>query len=368
MEPFQLLIKPVSFDCNLRCKYCFYLRVADLYSDNARPRMDYKVLERIISKFLQYRFNESVFNWQGGEPTLIGLNFYKKVVEFQQQYGMSGQVIGNALQTNGILLNDDWGKFFNEYQFLIGLSLDGPKQIHDRYRKSIGGKSIWEKVMKATEYLRKNNVEFNILCVISKANVNRVREVYNFFIDNGFHYLQFIPALEADEIGKKAFYCINASQYGKFLCDLYDEWINSNRQASIRTFDATLAGHSGYPKGYCALDEKCANYMVVEWNGDIYPCDFFVYEKYKLGNILHNNFTELIEKRNAIFAFQKEQLPQDCSECEWKKLCFGGCLKDGFFPDNPHPEKTYFCEGYTKFFSYTNKYFEEQANNFKKKI
>ncbi len=368
MEPFQLLIKPVSFDCNLRCKYCFYLRVADLYSDNAHPRIDYKVLERIISKFLQYRFNESVFNWQGGEPTLIGLNFYKKVVEFQQQYGMSGQVIGNALQTNGILLNDDWGKFFNEYQFLIGLSLDGPKQIHDRYRKSIGGKSIWEKVMKATEYLRKNNVEFNILCVISKANVNRVREVYNFFIDNGFHYLQFIPALEADEIGKKAFYCINASQYGKFLCDLYDEWINSNRQASIRTFDATLAGHSGYPKGYCALDEKCANYMVVEWNGDIYPCDFFVYEKYKLGNILHNNFTELIEKRNAIFAFQKEQLPQDCSECEWKKLCFGGCLKDGFFPDNPHPEKTYFCEGYTKFFSYTNKYFEEQANNLKKKI
>jgi uncharacterized protein len=366
MEPFQLLVKPVSFDCNLRCNYCFYLRVANLYPKIQKPRMNYELLEKMICQYLQFRFKESIFNWQGGEPTLCGLPFFKKVVEFQQQYGISGQVIGNAFQTNGILINDEWANFFNDYSFLIGLSLDGPKQIHDRYRKSIGGKSVWEKVMKAAEIFKRNNVEFNILCVISKANVNRVEEIYNFFVDNDLIYLQFIPALEADETGKKSSFCINSSQYGKFLCELYDVWIKSNQQASIRFFDGILAHHLGFPKGYCILEELCANYLVVEWNGDIYPCDFFVYDKYKLGNLQKDNFSKLIEKRNESFRKLKKQLPHECLECKWKELCYGGCLKDRFFPDNPHPDKTYFCQSYKKFFSYANNWLKEKAFTFKK--
>jgi len=186
MEPFQLLIKPASFDCNLRCTYCFYLRVEEIYPEKVHPRMNDEILEKMVSEFLKFRFNESIFNWQGGEPTLCGLNFFKRVVELQQQYGVSGQIIGNGLQTNGILINDEWAQFLAEYRFLVGLSLDGPKQIHDRYRKSIGGKSVWEKVMNAAKCLRDFGVEFNILCVVSKANINQVEDIYNFFIDNGF--------------------------------------------------------------------------------------------------------------------------------------------------------------------------------------
>lgn len=364
MQPFQLLIKPASFNCNLRCTYCFYLRVEDLYSKNTHLRMSNEVLEKMISEYLKFRFNESVFNWQGGEPTLCGLDFFKRAVELQQQYGISGQVVGNGFQTNGILINDDWAKFLSEYRFLIGLSIDGPKQIHDRYRRSLGSKSVWEKVMNTAKCLRDNGVEFNILCVVSKANVNRVKEVYKFFLDNGFHYLQFIPALEVDETGKKASFCINASQFGKFLCELYDEWMESGQQASIRIFDGIFAHHLGHPKGYCTLEENCSNYIVVEWNGDIYPCDFFVYENYKLGNILNTSFEEIINKRNETFVPLKGKLSGECLSCDWKELCYGGCLKDRFFQDNPHPEKTYLCESYKKIFSQSNDWFKEQARLF----
>ena len=365
MEPFQLLIKPASFDCNLRCTYCFYLRVEELYPEKSHPRMSDEVLEKVISNFLNFRFKESVFNWQGGEPTLCGLNFYKRVVELQQQHGVSGQVVGNGLQTNGILINDEWARFLAEYRFLVGLSLDGPKQIHDRYRRSIGGKSVWEKVMNAAKLLREYSVEFNILCVVSKANINRVKEIYNFFIDNEFHYLQFIPALEIDEKNKRASFCINSNQFGRFLSELFDEWKESHQQASIRIFDGLLAHHLGYPKGYCTLEENCSNYVVVEWNGDVYPCDFFVYDDYKLGNLLKEDFPALIEKRNNTFAPLKKKLSSDCLRCEWKELCYGGCLKDRFFLDNPYSDKTYFCEGYKRFFFHTNNWFKGQANKFK---
>ena len=186
-----------------------------------------------------------------------------------------GKNIIIATTTNRILINDEWGKFFNKYRFLIGLSLDGPKDIHDRYRKSIGGKSVWHKVLNAVECLKRNKVEFNILCVISKANVNRVKEVYKFFLDNDFTYLQFIPALEVGDDGKKASFSINPTQYGKFLCQLFDEWKKKPNQVSIRTFNGILAHYHGYPKGCCTMEEECADYLLIEWNGDVYPCDFF---------------------------------------------------------------------------------------------
>ncbi len=359
MKPFQLLIKPVSFDCNLKCKYCFYLRVVEEYPKTAHPRMSDKVLERIISQFLKFRLDESIFGWQGGEPTLVGLNFFKKAILFQQKYGNPGQVIGNALQTNGILINDEWCKFFYEYRFLVGLSLDGPKGIHNRYRKSIGDKSVWEKVMNAVDCFKRNNVEFNILCVISKANVNRVKELYNFFIDNEFFNLQFIPALEADHQGKKTSFSINAAQYGNFLCNLFDEWKKEPNKASIRLFNSIIAHYLKYPKSYCTFEKKCAEYLLVEWNGDVYPCDFFVKNKFKLGNLLEENLSIIKNKRTNQFGSLKLNLSNECIKCRWLELCYGGCIKDRIFSDNQNNEKSYFCESYNTFFQYSNNWLME---------
>ncbi|MFX1394990.1 MAG: anaerobic sulfatase maturase [Promethearchaeota archaeon] len=362
MKPFQLLIKPVSFDCNLRCKYCFYLRVADEYPKIEHPRMSDEILNKLISQFLQFRFKESIFGWQGGEPTLAGLKFYEKIVELQQKYGERGQVVGNAFQTNGILINDDWAKFFFKYRFLIGLSLDGPKAIYDRYRTSAGGKSVWEKVMNTADCLRLNNVEFNILCVVSKANINQAKLIYNFFLDNGFFHLQFIPALEIDQKGKRSSFSVNAEQYGKFLCDLFNEWKKEPNKASIRLFNGIIAHYLNYPKGICTIDNQCAEYLLVEWNGDIYPCDFFVNKDYKLGNLLEENLSSLKNKRDNKFGRLKSKLSNDCLKCRWLELCYGGCIKDRIFPDNQNPEKSYYCKSYTEFFQYSNEWFKEHCN------
>lgn len=362
MKPFQLLIKPVSYDCNLRCEYCFYLRIGDeLYQDITRPRMSEEVLEAMISQLLSYRFPESIFGWQGGEPTLAGLDFFMKVVSLQQKYGESGQVVGNAFQTNGVLIDENWAKFLYKYRFLVGLSLDGPKQIHDRYRHSIGGKSVWKKVMRAAELFQRYNVQFNILCVISRANVNRVEEVYKFFLKQGFNHMQFIPALESDEKGNKAPFSVNPNQYGTFLCRLFDIWKQNPNRASVRMFDAVLSYYLGYPKGECTFEKKCAEYLLVEHNGDVYPCDFFVQDKYKLGNLLETPLSELKQRRASSFEKRKVTLSEDCKNCKWLELCFGGCIKDRIFQANPHPEKTYFCDAYKQFFDHAANWFQSQA-------
>ena len=364
MIPFQLLIKPVSYRCNLRCSYCFYLRVKDVYPNVEIPKMNDTILEAMISQYLGYQFEESIFGWQGGEPTLAGLNFFKNVVALQQKYGKPGQIVGNALQTNGLLIDEEWCQFLIKYKFLVGLSLDGPKSVHDKYRKSIGGKSVWKKVMNAAFLMRKYSVEFNILCVISKANINRVKELYQFFIDNGFYYLQFIPALEVDAFGKIASFSINSIQYGKFLCELFDLWKNNPHEVSIRLFDCLIAKKMGYPGGLCALNKNCADYLLIEWNGDVYPCDFFARDTYKVGNLIENDLAALLQKRNKIFGVIKSSLAKECLECNWLTSCYGGCVKDRIFVDNPHPEKTYYCEGLKMFFKHSNEWFSKYAQKY----
>ncbi|MBD3254426.1 MAG: anaerobic sulfatase maturase [Candidatus Lokiarchaeota archaeon] len=365
MQQFQLLIKPVSYRCNLRCKYCFYLRVEDIYPKIDPFRMSDEVLESMISQLLKYRFRESIFGWQGGEPTLAGLDFFKKVVSFQQKYGQSGQIVGNAIQTNGTLLakNEEWAKFLEKYKFLIGLSLDGPKHIHDRYRKDIKGGSVWEKVMQAAQTFRDYGVEFNILCVVSKANVSKAEEIYKFFLENGFYHLQFIPALEADQNGKRASFSVSANQLGKFYCNLFNIWRKNPDKASIRLFNGMIAHHLGYPKGNCAYEKKCADYMLVEWNGDVYPCDFFVQDKYKLGNLLKQDLSELKQKRDNSFAQIKLKLSPICQKCKWLELCYGGCVKDRFFQDNPHADRSYYCEAYRALFKESNQWFIKYSKN-----
>ncbi|TFG03899.1 MAG: anaerobic sulfatase maturase [Promethearchaeota archaeon] len=364
MRPFQLLIKPVSYKCNLRCAYCFYLKVNELYPNVKHPIMNEKILETMISQYLGYQFQESIFGWQGGEPTLAGLDFFKNVVKLQQKYGKEGQIVGNALQTNGMVIDEDWCRFLNKYKFLVGLSLDGPKSVHDKYRKSIRGQSVWKKVMNAADLMRRYQVEYNILCVITKANVNRVKEIFQFFIDNGFYYLQFIPALEADETGKKTAFSINALQYGKFLCELFDLWKDISNKVSIRLFNTLLAKKMGFPGGFCTLDQNCADYLLIEWNGDVYPCDFFAKKSYKVGNLKKDDLAFLLNKRNDSFGKLKGQLSKECLECSWLTHCYGGCVKDRLFVDNPDPKKTYYCEGLKIFFEHSNEWFSNFANNF----
>jgi uncharacterized protein len=323
--------------------------------------MNQEVLESMISQYLSYNFPESIFGWQGGEPTLAGLPFFRKVVNLQQKHGSSGQVVGNALQTNGLLINEQWAQFLHKYRFLVGLSLDGPKDIHDRYRKTKNNKSVWKKVMNAAKLLQHNDVQFNILCVISKANVNRIKEVYRFFLDHQFYHLQFIPALEIDKEGNKASFSITPSQYGKVLNSLFDVWKRNPNMASIRTFNAILSTYLGAPKGDCAFEKKCADYLLIEFNGDVFPCDFFVQKKYKLGNLLHNPLSKLKNKRESSFEKRKLHLSEECKNCKWKELCYGGCIKDRVFPANPTPEKTYFCDAYKRFFSHAAEWFQKQA-------
>lgn len=363
MKPFQLLIKPVSFDCNLRCEYCFYLRVCELYPSQSHPRMSENILEILISKFLSYRFPESIFGWQGGEPTLAGLDFFKKVVFLQQKYGISGQVIGNALQTNGVLIDPQWAQFLAEYRFLVGLSLDGPKEIHDRYRMTRGGKSVWSKVMHAAELFQRYGVAFNILCVVSRANVNRVDSLYTFFKQHGFNHLQLIPALEVDQEGKRAPFSVNPNQYAKFLLKFFSLWKQDEQRPSIRLFDALLNHYLGRPKGFCTLEESCADYFLIEWNGDVFPCDFFASKENFLGNIAEDDFSTLKQKRDTQFGLKKRDLPGVCHSCRWKELCFGGCVKDRVFSDNPHPDRTYYCRAYQKFFKNTHGFFKEMTDH-----
>ena len=346
-KPFQLLIKPVGADCNLRCKYCFYLRAHELYADPGPHLMSDAVLERMVSGLLEYRFPETVFAWQGGEPTVAGLDFFKRAVELQQRYGAPGQSVGNGLQTNGILVDDDWCEFFRRYKFLIGLSLDGPKEVHDHFRVNAAGHGTWDKVMAAARLMEQYQVEYNILCVVNSHNVKLGKDLLRWFADHGFNYLQFIPCMEP---GME--HNVTPEEYGEFLCQTFDYWAREGfGKISIRDFDALLATRVGQPMPLCTYGRVCNHYIVVEHTGDVYPCDFFVYDEWKLGNIMDAPLDSFMETdRYKRFAYQKDKVPA-CRGCQWRPMCHGGCQKDrlaiGTFKD-PTP----LCAAYKKFFAH----------------
>ncbi|MHA1380403.1 MAG: anaerobic sulfatase maturase [Candidatus Helarchaeota archaeon] len=357
MPEFQLLIKPTSYECNLNCTYCFYKRVELVYPAVECPRMSVEVAENIIQKYLNERLNNSIFCWQGGEPTLMGLDFYRTVIELQKRYGKGGQSVSNILQTNGILLNEEWASFLHDYKFFVGLSLDGPQKIHDRFRITKNGSGTWNKVMNSAEILREFNVEFNILCVISKANVNNANELYKFFRENEFDYLQFIPALECTN-DKMAPFSPTKEEYGKFLCEMFDLWRkNGFETVHIRTFENLLSTYLGQLMDSCPFGEKCSDYIVIEWNGNVFPCDFYVRQDLKLGNLLNDDFSIIMEKREKIFAYKKKKLGNECLNCHWKNLCFGGCLKDRDFCNNKGINKSYYCAAYKTFFTHSYEWF-----------
>jgi uncharacterized protein len=357
VRPFQLLIKPASADCNARCDYCFYLRVGrEMYTER-RNRMSDAVLERLVSSFLGLRLPLSVFSWQGGEPTLMGLPFFERVVELQKQHGKGGQLVGNALQTNGLVIDKQWARFLGEYRFLVGLSLDGPREIHERYR----GKSH-HKVMRAARLLREHHVAYSVLCCVSHANAGRGREVSRWFVENGFFALQFIPIVETDPTtGRLADFAVTGEEYGRFLCDVFDEWAERGwGKISVRIFDAMLNRAIGAPIHFCPLGERCDSYLVVEHNGDVYPCDFFVRPELKLGNIMETDLPAFFETEKAkAFSAAKKAYGSECAACEYLDVCYGGCQKDRL-----DGARSSLCAGYRMFFAHTADKFAELAKQF----
>lgn len=349
----SVLVKPASAVCNLDCEYCFYLdRDADPYRDLPARIMSAEVLERLVDGFLFYSYPVSIFAFQGGEPTLAGLPFFEKLVEFQQKFGRPGQTVSNSIQTNGILLDDAWCAFLKQYNFLTGISLDGPEEVHDRYRFNRAGHPTWRKVTDAVARMHKHGAEFNILCVVSQANVGMPRELYRFFLSIGAEHLQFIPLAEFHPDGTPMPYTISPEQYGRFLCELFDAWWPDRRRVRIRFFDNLAEALAGMKPGSCTLHEACDSYVVVEYNGDVYPCDFFVESGWKLGNLMLDSFAEIARRqRRHTFAAKKALPHEECRVCEYASICHGGCPKLRHGPRRNFEDLDYFCKAYKMIFA-----------------
>lgn len=352
-EPISLLIKPVSGDCNLRCRYCFYLRVPEeVYPESKKHRMPPEVLETMIREYLSLRLPVSQFSWQGGEPTLAGVDFFEEVVRLQQKHGVSGQAVSNSLQTNGILLDEGWCGFLRNYRFLVGLSMDGPADFHDPYRITPGGGGSHSRVLQALRLLQRERVEYNILCVVQRRNVGRARELYRYFRELGVRHAQFIPAIERDPAtGEIADFVPSPEEYGDFLCELFDEWLAGDPcEFYVRDFEAMLASLVDGCLALCVYGDRCDQYLLIEHNGDVYPCDFFCQKDLYLGNIGREPIRSIL--KNPLrhdFANRKRRTNAVCQACEWFRMCYGGCTKDRLHgTDRP----TYLCEGYRRFFTH----------------
>jgi uncharacterized protein len=349
----SLLIKPASAVCNLDCAYCFYLdRTADPYKDMPARCMTDETLEQLVDSYLFYSYPHSVFAFQGGEPTLAGLPFFQKLVKYQQQYARTGAEVGNALQTNAMLLDESWCKFLREYRWLLGVSLDGPEKVHDLYRFNKAGHGTWKRVMESVRMLQKERVEFNILCVVNQANVGQPRELYRFYRSLGIEHMQFIPLAEFDSEGKPLPYTITADQYGRFLLELFEVWWPERRKARVRFFDNVAEALAGQKPGSCELHETCDSYVVVEYNGDVFPCDFFVESGWKLGNVNLDSWPEISRRaRRYSFAAKKTIAHAECQVCEYQDICHGGCPKLRHGPNKRFEDLDYFCAAYKMIFA-----------------
>jgi len=408
MQPFTLLIKPSGSDCNLDCKYCFYKdrpaispaspvlsevegcgqglppaqacpeRSRRVRGLNGKQRMSDEVLEKLVKDYMQLRFPVAGFAWQGGEPTLMGLDFYKRVVELQKKYGAAGQKVGNSLQTNAILLNDDWCKFLHDNNFLVGISIDGPKELHDCYRLDHGGHGTFDKVMPAIERCKEHKVEFNSLTLLNNKTADHPDELFDFFIENGIRYLQFIPCVELDPAtGKVTDFSVTPQQLGQFWCRIFDRWYDygpipacagtslplRKQGLSIRDFDSILSFYLTGKHTICTFDRQCSQYIVIEHTGDAFCCDFFVEPRWQLGNIFQTPIEKLAaSNKKRAFARAKRNLCSKCLVCRYLAICRGGCMKDraAFDRDN-FARESYFCEAYKRFFEYTMSRFSQIA-------
>jgi len=367
----SILIKPAGADCNMACSYCFYLEKGKLYPDDSKHRMKSDILQEVIRQFLAQPVRELSVGWQGGEPTLMGLPFFQEAVDLQKKYG-HGQVVGNGLQTNGLLIDKNWVEFLARYKFLVGLSLDGPGHIHDHYRSTLGGNSTWARTVESAKLMLDGGVAVNALSVVNDYSVRFPEEIYFFLKNLGFEYMQFIHCVETDpeDSSRAAPFSVSAESYGNFLCRLFDLWladfVDGRPTTSIRFFDSLFYHYVGLPPPECTLLKTCGNYVVVEHNGDVYSCDFFVEDRWRLGNIMNGKLVNMLNSRKqAEFGGLKRSLPQRCSFCEWLPVCRGGCTKDRL-RDPGDRGLNHFCDSFRQFFAHSDTRMKEIAEDWKR--
>ncbi len=367
----SVLIKPAGPDCNMACAYCFYLEKSGLFPESRIHRMSDKVLEETVRQVMTQGQKQVSFSWQGGEPTLMGLSFFEKAVELQQKFGR-GHLVGNGLQTNGLLIDEKWARFLRRYSFLVGLSLDGPEHIHDRYRLLRNGKGSWSRVVDKAKLLLDSGVEVNALIVLNDHSVLFPDEIYEFHKSLGLNYMQFIPCVEldSDDPGQVASFSVPPQKYGEFLSKVFDLWLADFKDelptASVRFFDSVLFSYAGLTPPECTLHEECGVYVVIEHNGDVYSCDFFVEPNWKLGNVIENNLAALLNsEKQAEFGRMKAALPPECRECQWQIYCRAGCTKERLH--NPQDRTlNYLCPSYKMFFRHADKRLSQMADEWRR--
>jgi len=379
---FHVMTKPIGPICNLDCKYCFYLEKEKLYPGTRDWAMPREVLERYVQEYIACQPQEEIhFAWQGGEPTLLGVEFFQTVVELQKKYA-GGKVIHNALQTNGTLIDDAWARFLKEYGFLVGVSIDGPRELHDCYRVDKGQAPTFDKVMRGITQLREHEVDFNTLTVVHRENSRYPLEVYRFLKEIGSGFMQFIPIVERkatepgpdgmvliqpsfDRAAEVTEWSVEAEAYGKFLARIFDEWVKRDvGRYFVQLFDVALESWLGLEASLCVFRKTCGSAMAMEHTGDVYSCDHFVYAENRLGNIVEAGLEAMASSAQQVkFGNDKRDLlPQMCRSCEVRFACNGECPKHRFLktPDG-EPGLNYLCAGYKYFFNYVDPFMRFMA-------
>jgi uncharacterized protein len=379
---FHVMAKPIGPICNLDCKYCFYLEKETLYPRVSKWAMQEEVLDSYVRQYIEAHDTPEVsFAWQGGEPTLLGVEYFRRLVEVQKKYA-GGKRIHNAFQTNGVLLNDEWAALFKENGFLIGISIDGPRELHDAYRVDKGGQPTFDRVMRGIETLKRNGVEFNTLTTVHRGNADHPLKVYRFLKENGSGFMQFIPIVErisnqatADGLqlispsfagsAKVAPWSVEPRQFGRFLCAIFDEWVrNDVGRYFVQLFDVGLEMWSGMEASLCVFRKQCGAALAMEHSGDLYSCDHFVYPENRLGNIMESPLAELVdsEQQKKFGADKETMLPKYCRECDVRFACNGECPKHRFLttPDG-EPGLNYLCAGYKMLFHHVDPYMQFMA-------
>lgn len=360
-RPLYVMLKPVGARCNLNCTYCYYLEKSDNYPDRQVPQMSEAMLETFTRQYLESQTMQPVsFCWHGGEPLLRGIDFYRKALKLQRQYGR-GMQIENTLQTNGTLLTDEWCRFFREQGFLIGISIDGPPAFHDHYRKTAQGAPSFDRVMRGISLLQKDGVEYNIMAVVNDRNVHHPLEFYRFFKELGARYIQFAPIVETLPGGEMAPWNVPPEAWGDFLNAIFDEWVRQDvGSVFVHYFDCALANWVGVPPGICIFASECGHAGVMEYNGEVYSCDHFVFSEYRLGNILEQPLAGMMySSRQQAFGQEKAAgLSSRCRRCRYAFACRGECPKNRIAL-TPEGEKiNYLCRGYYRFFEHIAPYME----------
>jgi len=383
LSGFHIMAKPLGPVCNLDCKYCYYLEKEKLYPETSSWVMPDEVLDSYIRQYIESQEAPAVsFAWQGGEPTLLGINYFRKILELEKKYA-NGKRIENALQTNGILLDDEWGEFLAKNKFLVGISIDGPSELHDCYRVNKGGQPTFPAVLRGLRYLQKHGVEFNTLTVVHHRNSRWPHEVYEFLKEAGSRHMQFIPLVEREAKARDSSglvligpshgrdaavseWSVEPLQFGKFLCAIFDDWVRRDvGRCFVQIFDVALESWLGVPQSLCVFRETCGGAMAVEHNGDLYSCDHFVYPEYRLGNIMKVPIGSLAgsEQQRQFGVDKRAALPRYCLQCEVRFACNGECPKHRF-ATTPDGEwgLNYLCAGYKLFFRHIDPYMKFMAS------